>query len=143
MDGDRPVVDGRHLLESELQDLIRKVWNEARKYGDALYYARVDKEVFLRGYDCDIHNILVSYLDSPTSDVAPQDETPEEGAMEDGVRSKAYIDSDESFRYTFKEFDPIPDGYLRQLMTKKPYKFEISKDGKAVFKIWNLPQNLK
>lgn len=93
MDGDRPVVDGRDLLEFELQDLIRKVWNEARKYGDALYYARVDKEVFLRGYDCDIHNILISYLDVPSSDVGSQNEASEE------VKK--------TFRYTFKEFDDI------------------------------------
>lgn len=107
MDGDRPVVDGRDLLEFELQDLIRKVWNEARKYGDVLYYAGVDKEVFLRGYDCNIHNLLASYLDGPTGDVGPKDEVSEEGTMGDGVRSKPHIDSEFQFRYTFKEFDDI------------------------------------
>lgn len=99
MDGDR-----RELLEFELQDLIRKVWNEACKYGDVLCYAGVDKEVFLRGYDCDIHELLISYLDGPTSDVGTQDEASEEG---DDVRSKPYIDSEFQFRYTFKEFDDI------------------------------------
>ena len=74
MDGDRPVVDVRDLLEFELQDLIRKVWNEACKYRDVLYYAGVDKEVFLRGYDCDIHKLLISHFDSLTSDVGAQDE---------------------------------------------------------------------
>ena len=93
MDGDRPVVDGRDLLEFELQDLIRKVWNEACKYRDVLYYAKVDKEVFLRGYDCDIHELLISYLDGPTGDVGAQDEASEE------VKK--------TFRYTFKEFDDI------------------------------------
>lgn len=92
MDGDRPVVDGRDLLESELQDLIRKVWNEACKYRDVLYYARVDKEVFLRGYDCDIHELLISYLDGPTGNVGPHDETSEEEEMGDGVRSEGRID---------------------------------------------------
>ena len=107
MDGDRPVVNGRDLLESELQDLVQKVWNEARKYGDMLCYAGVDKEVFLHGYDCDIHELLISYLDGPTGDVGTQDEAPEEGEMGDGVRSKPYIDSECQFRHTFREFDDI------------------------------------
>lgn len=72
MDGDRPVVDGRDLLEFELQDLIRKVWDDACKYGDGLRYAGVDKKVFLNRYDYDIHKLLVSYLDGPTSDVGSQ-----------------------------------------------------------------------
>lgn len=93
MDGDRPMVDGRDLLEFELQDLIRKVWNEACKYGNVLCYAGVDKEVFLRGYDCDIHELLISYLDGPTGDVGFQNEASEE------VKK--------TFRYTFKEFDDI------------------------------------
>ena len=94
MDGDRSVVDGRDLLEFELQDLIRKVWNEACKYRDVLYYARVGKEVFLRGYDFDIHELLISYLDGPTSDVGSQNKASEE------VKKK-------TFQYTFKEFDDI------------------------------------
>ena len=92
MDEDRPMLDGRDLLEFELQDLIRKVWNEACKYGDALYYAGVDKEVFLRGYDCDIHELLISYLDGPTSDAGAQDEASEEGETGDTVRSEGNID---------------------------------------------------
>ena len=87
------MVDGRDLLESELQDLIRKIWNEACEYGTVLYYAGVDKEVFLRGYDFDIHNLLISYLDGPTGNVGSQNEASEE------VKK--------TFRYTFKEFDDI------------------------------------
>ena len=115
MDGDRPVVDGRELLEFELQDLIRKVWNEACKYRDALYYAGVDKEVFLRGYDCDIHELLISYLDCPTSDMGS-----EEGAMGDGARL---------------------EGYLRQLTSREPDEIKISEDGTAIFKSWKVLQN--
>lgn len=88
MDGDRPVVDGRDLLEFELQNLIRKVWNDACKYGDGLRYAGVDKKVFLNRYDYDIHKLLISYLDGPASDVGAQDEASEEGEMGDGVRSE-------------------------------------------------------
>lgn len=93
MDGDRPVVDGRDLLEFELQDLIRKVWNEACEYRDVLYYAKVDKEVFLRRYDCDIHELLITYLDHSTADVGAQNEASEEAKK--------------TIRYTFKEFDDI------------------------------------
>lgn len=92
MDGDRPVVDGRDIFESKLQELVRKVWHDACKYGDVLYYAGVDKEVFLRGYDCDIHELLISYLDGPTSDAGTQDEVSEEGTMGDGVRQEEYIE---------------------------------------------------
>ena len=105
MDGDRPGVDGRDLLEIELQDLIRKVWNEACKYRDVLYYTGVDKEVFLRGYDCDIHELLISYLDGPTSDVGSQNEASEEGTMGDGVRREEYIE-----RWYEEE---IPEGWKK------------------------------
>ena len=91
MDGDRPMVDGRDIFESKLQDLIRKVWNEACKYGDGLRYAGVDKKVFLNRYDYDIHKLLISYLDGPTSDVGSQNEASEEGEMEDGVRSERQL----------------------------------------------------
>lgn len=93
MNGNQPRVDGRDLLEFELQDLIRKVWNEACKYGNVLCYAGVDKEVFLRRYDYDIHELLISYLDGPTGDVGFQNEASEE------VKT--------TFRYSFKEFDDI------------------------------------
>ena len=117
MDGDRPVVDGRDLLESELQNLVRKVWDDARKYGDGLRYAGVDKKVFLNRYAYDISKLLISYLDDPASDVGTQDEASEGGAMGNGVRS---------------------EGYLRQLTSREPDEIKISDDGTAIFKIWNV-----
>ena len=93
MDGDRPVVDGRDIFESKLQELVRKVWDDARKYGNGLRYAGVAKKVYLDRYDYDIHKLLISYFDSPTSDVGFQNEASEE------VKK--------TFRYTFKEFDDI------------------------------------
>ena len=120
MDGDRPVVDGRDIFESKLQELVRKVWDDARKYGDGLRYAGVDKKVFLDRYDYDIHKLLISYFDSLTSDVGAQDEASEEGEMEDGVRS---------------------EGYLRQFTSREPDEIKISDDGTAIFKIWKVLQN--
>ena len=155
MDGDRPLVDGRDLLESELQNLVRIAFetgwdfrNEGLPNPECCMYA--EREEAYRMLDKHIHELLISYLDGPTSDVGSQDEVSEEGAMGDGVRSESYIDSSESFRYSFKEFNSIDiddisinESPLRQLMTKKPYKFEILKGGRPVFKLWNLPQNLE
>lgn len=115
MDGDRPVVGGRDLLESELQELVRKVWNEACKYRDVLYYARVDKEVFLRGYDCDIHKLLVSYLVSPSGDVGSQDETSEE---EEGARPEPHLIPRDPNAFVVDEWDPIKkitDEFAREM----------------------------
>ena len=105
LDGDRSMADGRDILESELQKLVRKVWNDARKYGEALYYARVDKEVFLSGYDFDIHKLLISYLDSPTGDVGTQDETPEARAVGNSVRSKGRLIGRDKNAVIFDEAD--------------------------------------
>lgn len=87
------MVDGRDIFETKLQELVRKVWDDARKYGDGLRYAGVDKKVFLDRYDYDIHELLMSYFDGPTTDVGSQDEASEE--------------IKKTFRYTFKEFDDI------------------------------------
>ena len=85
------MVDRRNIFESKLQELVRKVWDDARKYGDGLRYAGVDKKVFLDRYDYDIHELLISYLDGPASDVGAQDEISEEGEMGDGVRQEDHI----------------------------------------------------
>lgn len=67
MNGDRPVVDGRDLLESGLQELVREVWNDAREYGGMLYGREDIKAAFFRGYNYDIHKLLISYFDGETS----------------------------------------------------------------------------
>lgn len=67
MAGDRPVVDGRDLLESGLQELVREVWNDAREYGGMLYGREDIKAAFFRGYNYDIHKLLISYFDGETS----------------------------------------------------------------------------
>lgn len=85
------MVDGRDIFEFKLQELVRKVWDDARKYGDGLRYAGVDKKVFLDRYDYDIHKLLISYFDSLASDAGAQDEASEEGTMGDGVRSERQL----------------------------------------------------
>lgn len=96
MDGDRPVVDGRDIFESKLQELIREVFEEGWEFGiddlpstecgyaeSAEAHARHDKK---------LHELIVSYLDGPTSDVGSQDEASEAGEMGDRVRQEEYIE---------------------------------------------------
>lgn len=96
MDRDRPVVDGRDIFESQLQDFIREVFEEGWEFGrDDLPdpecgYAE-SEEAHAR-HDKKLHELLISYLDSPASDVGAQDEASEEGAMGDGVRQEEYIE---------------------------------------------------
>lgn len=124
MDGDRPVVDGRDIFESELQGFVREVFEEGWEFGiddlpstecgyaeSAEAHARHDKK---------LHELIVSYFDGPTGDVGTQDEAPEERKMGDGVRS---------------------EGYLSRLMSDTPYKLDILTDGTLIFRLWNLPQN--
>lgn len=82
MDGDRPVVDGRDIFESELQDLIREAWAIGTVDAEDTEWTNLDKELFPK-----LHELLISYFDGPTSDVGAQDEASEEGEMGDGVRS--------------------------------------------------------
>ena len=102
MDGDRPVVDRRDIFESKLQGLVREVFEEGWEFGrDGLPstecgYAE-STEAHAR-HDKKLHELIVSYLDGPTSDVGTQDETAEEGKMGDSVRSEGYLN-----RYTFLE----------------------------------------
>ena len=103
MDGDRPVVDGRDIFESELQELLLEAWAIGTSDGENDDWSyRVQEELYPK-----LHELLISYLDGPTSDVGSQDEASEEGEMGDSVRSKPYIDSECQFRHTFKEFDDI------------------------------------
>ena len=118
LDGDRSMADGRDILEFELQKLVRKVWNDARKYGDMLYYARADKEVFFHGYDFDIHKLLISHLDGSTSDVGTQDEAPEAGTVGDGVRPKFHLIPRDPNAFVVDEWDPIKkitDDFAREM----------------------------
>lgn len=80
MDGDRPMVDGRDLLESELQGLIREAWAIGFSDGNWDEWSDYEKELFPK-----LHKLLVSHYDGPTSDVGAQDETPETREVGDGV----------------------------------------------------------
>ena len=95
MDGDRPVVDGRDIFESKLQGLIREVFEEGWEFGcDGLPNTEcgyAESEEAHARHDKKLHELLISYLDGPASDVGAQDETSEEGEMGDGVRQEDHI----------------------------------------------------
>lgn len=124
MDRDRPVVDGRDIFESKLQGLVREVFEEGWEFGsDGLPSTEcgyAESEEAHARHDKKLHELLISYLDGPTSDVGTQDEAVEEGEMGDSVRSEGYLS-----RYTFMEADEI----------------KTSEDGTATFKIWHISQN--
>lgn len=86
MDGDRPVVDGRNLLESELQGLLLEAWAIGTNDGENDDWSNWQEELYPK-----LHELLISYPDGPTSDVGAQDETSKEGEMGDGVRSEGYL----------------------------------------------------
>ena len=116
MDRDRPVVDGRDIFESQLQDLLLEAWAIGTSDGENDEWSyRVQEELYPK-----LHELVISHLDGPASDVGAQDEASEEGEMGDGVRS---------------------EGYLRQLTSREPDEIKISEDGTAIFKIWKVLQN--
>lgn len=125
MDGDRPMVDGRDLLESELQELVRKVWHDARKYGDMLYGREDIKAVYFRRYNHDIHKLLISHYDGETSDVGAQDETSETREMGDSVRPKSHLIPRDPNAFVVDEWDPIKkvtDEFAREMELRFAYE---------------------
>lgn len=118
MDGDRPVVDGRDLLESGLQELVREVFEEGWEFGsDGLPNTEcgyAESEEAHARHDKKLHELLISYFDGETSDVGAQDEASEAREVGDSVRQKGYIE---------RAFE---DG---------PVEVKTSEDGKATFRI--------
>lgn len=95
MDGDRPMADGRDLFESELQGLLREVFEEGWEFGiddlpstECGYAESVEAHA---RHDKKLHELIISYLDEPSSDVGAQDEASEARAVGDGVRPETYI----------------------------------------------------
>lgn len=86
MDGDRSVVDGRDIFESKLQKLLREAWAIGCGDGYNDEWSDWHKELFPK-----LHELVISYLDGPTSDVGTQDETSQEGEMGNSVRQEGHL----------------------------------------------------
>ena len=91
MDGDRSVVDGRDIFESELQRLVRVAFeigwdfrNECMPNPECSMYAELEEAY--RMFDEKIHELVVSHYDSAASDVGSEDETAQTSCMGDGFR---------------------------------------------------------
>lgn len=127
MDGDRPVVDERDLLESQLQELVRKVWYDARKYGDMLYGREDIKAVYFRRYNHDIHKLLISYLDRETSDAGTQDEASEAREVGDSVRPESHLIPRDPNAFVVDEYydnpiKKITDEFAREMDLRFAYE---------------------
>lgn len=86
MDRNRPMADGRDLLESELQELVRDALVYGWRKGSAY-----DCEFDIKPFHRRISELLVSHFDREASDVGAQDEASEARAVGDGVRPETYI----------------------------------------------------
>lgn len=122
MDGDRPVVDGRDIFESKLQELIREAFEEGWEFGDddlpdpsCCGYAE-EKEAYEK-YDKKLHELLISYFDGEASYVGPQDEASETGEMGDGVRSESGLIGKSAQMYICDEvsvFDKVTNAFAKE-----------------------------
>lgn len=120
MDGDRPVAARRDIFESELQKLVREAFEDGWGCGDiglpdpySCCYA--EREEAYEVYGKRIHELLISYFDSSASDVGSQDETSEEGAMGDGVRSESDLRGKTFQMYICDEIHEIENTFAKEM----------------------------
>lgn len=123
MDGDRPMVVGRDLLESELQRFIREVFEEGWEFGiddlpstECGYAESVEAHA---RHDKKLHELLISYLVGPTSDADAQDKSAEGRATGDRL-----IPRDPN-AFVVDEWDPIKkitDEFAREMDLRFAYE---------------------
>lgn len=112
MDGDRPMVDGRDLLEFKLQNLIREVFEEGWEFGiddlpstECGYAESVEAHA---RHDKKLHELIVSYLDEP-----------------DRVRPKSHLIPRDPNAFVVDEWDPIKkvtDEFAREMELRFAYE---------------------
>lgn len=114
MDRDRPMVDGRDLLEPRIQELIRDAWTIGCIDGENDEWSDYEKELFPK-----LHELLVSYYDREASDVGTQDETSEARAVGDGVRPESYL---KGTHFETMFIDEITDEFAREMGLRFAYE---------------------
>lgn len=129
MDGDRPMVDGRDLLEFKLQNLIREVFEEGWEFGsDGLPNTEcgyAESEEAHARHDKKLHELLISYFDREASDVGAQDETSEAREVGDSVRPKSRLIPRDPNAFAVDEWDPIKkitDDFAREMDLRFAYE---------------------
>ena len=75
MDGDRSMADRRDIFESKLQGFVREAFWHGRESHEIPSLTWIEQT--LNGYNGRVHELLISYLDGPTSDVGAPDEASE------------------------------------------------------------------
>lgn len=119
MDGDRPMVDGRDIFESELQGLIREVFEEGWEFGsDGLPSTEcgyAESEEAHARHDKKLHELLVSHYDSEATDVGTQDEASEAREVGDSVRPKSRLIPRDPIR-------AIDDKFAREMELRFSYE---------------------
>lgn len=75
MDRDRSMADRRDIFESKLQELVREAFYVGRASVGRTGLDWLGK--MFDDYDEQLHKLLISYLDGPTSDVGAPDEASE------------------------------------------------------------------
>lgn len=116
MDGDRPVADRRDIFESRIQELIDDAWWNGFRWGRGCDFE------YPEDFSKQLHELVVSYFDSSASDVGSQDETSEEGAMGDGVRSESRLRGKSAQMYICDEVSEIRN------KIEKEFAKELSED---------------
>ena len=116
------MVDGRNIFESELQGFVREVFEEGWEFGsDGLPSTEcgyAESEEAHARHDKKLHELIVSYLDGPTSDVGTQDEAAEEEEMGDRVRSESHLIPGDSDEFVVNEWglsNKITDEFAREM----------------------------
>lgn len=120
MDGDRPMVDGRYILESRLQELVREVHAAGWIDGSEDRWESYSEDFFPK-----LHELLTSYFDSPTSDVGAQDEASEVREVGDSVRPKSHLIPSDPNAFVVDEWDPIraiDDKFAREMELRFSYE---------------------
>lgn len=94
MDGDRSMADRRDIFKSRVQEIIHDAWwggwwdnQSEHRFGEWPPEKRKERvKTYLEMFD-----FALSYLDDPSGNVGPQDETSEARAVGDSIRSKTYL----------------------------------------------------
>lgn len=112
MDRNRPMADGRDLLESRLQELIREAWGNGYAAHDWWMHPAKCPDDRIKEWNEKLHKILISYLDGEAGDVGAQDEASEARAVGDSVRPEPDL-RNLGFKPTV--FDEITDEFTKQM----------------------------
>ena len=123
------MVDGRELLELKLRNFIREVFEEGWEFGTddlpSTECGYAESEEAHARHDKKLHELLVSYFDSLTSDVGAQDEAFEAREVGYGARPESRLIPRDPNAFVVDEWDPIKkitDEFVREMALRFAYE---------------------